>query len=119
MLLLRFTANVRAPSQTFAGHNSVDRDDSDGLSDFGIANQSKLSKRHPLEKTVHRDNMKYDVQVREVHVQHMIVEAGSPEEAVKKVRDGDGDQADIEYSHTLEPDTWTVESLDRESAGDE
>jgi hypothetical protein len=54
--------------------------------------------------------MKYDVQVREVHIQHMIVEAGSPEEAVNTVRDGDGIQSDMEYSHTLEPATWAVES---------
>jgi hypothetical protein len=55
--------------------------------------------------------MKYDVQVREVHVQHIVVEADSPEEAVDMVRDGDGDHAAIEYSHTLGPDSWTVESI--------
>ena len=51
------------------------------------------------------------VSVREVHVQPYRVAAETPEEAVRLVADGGGDALDagFEYSHTLDPDTWTVE----------
>lgn len=50
---------------------------------------------------------KYCVYIREVHVSHRFVEANSPEEA----KDLAGDEACsyLEYSHTLDKDTWTVE----------
>ena len=53
----------------------------------------------------------YRVKVREVHVQDVIVTADSPEEATAKVQEGEGLYVDnsLEYSHTLDPDTWTVE----------
>ena len=50
----------------------------------------------------------YSVQIREVHINHMKIEADSVEEAIKQVREGDGESVYIEYSHTLDPDTWTV-----------
>ena len=39
------------------------------------------------------------------------IEAGSEEEAIKLVSKGEGVFLDnsLEYSHTLDPDTWTVE----------
>lgn len=54
---------------------------------------------------------KFIVYVREVHVQAVEVFADSPEAAKKAVQDGEGETLDdcLEYSHTLEPDTWTVE----------
>ncbi|HEY8864592.1 MAG TPA: hypothetical protein VIO37_10530 [Candidatus Dormibacteraeota bacterium] len=51
------------------------------------------------------------VAVREVHIQQVAIDATSPEEAIAKVRDGQGAYLDnaIEYSHCLDPETWTVE----------
>ena len=52
----------------------------------------------------------YDVLVREVWVQPVSVEADSPHEAIRKVQEGDGEYTkSAEYSHTLDPETWTVE----------
>lgn len=53
----------------------------------------------------------YIVRVREVHVQPYRILAETPEEALRLVADGGGDilEADLEYSHTLDPDTWTIE----------
>lgn len=53
---------------------------------------------------------KFIVLVREVHVARVHVEADSPEDAIMAVREGDGDYGDeTEYSHTLDPEAWTVE----------
>ncbi len=51
----------------------------------------------------------YNVLVREVHVSIMQIAAFSPAEAIKLVNDGDGEEMFLEYSHTLDQDTWTVE----------
>lgn len=59
---------------------------------------------------------KYTVLVREVHVSHMVVEADSPEEAIKKIKDGDGDEATCEYSHTLDSETWSVDDAEGNEA---
>lgn len=58
-----------------------------------------------------RKKKSYLVEVREVHVQKVRVRATSPEEAKELVAEGDGDLLDnsLEYSHCLEPETWTVE----------
>lgn len=45
----------------------------------------------------------------EVHYAHVIVDAESPEEAREKVRDGEGEETYVEYSHTMEerdPKDW-------------
>ena len=52
--------------------------------------------------------MKYTVLIREVHVSHRLVEADSEKEAIEKA--GDSDEVYLEYSHTLDKSTWTVES---------
>ena len=54
---------------------------------------------------------KFRVIRREVHVQGLLVTADDPEQAIGIVREGGGvlDEAHFEYSHTLDPDTWTVE----------
>lgn len=51
------------------------------------------------------------VYVREVHIQPYRVLAETPKEAIRLVSDGDGEILDccLEYSHTLDPDTWTLE----------
>lgn len=51
------------------------------------------------------------VNVREVYIQPYKVEAETNEEAIRIVADGGGDLMEdcLEYSHTLDPDTWTVE----------
>ena len=55
---------------------------------------------------------KFIVSVREVHVQPYEVEAKDKEAAIKVVRDGGGDVEDaFEYSHTLDPEFWTVEEV--------
>ena len=53
----------------------------------------------------------YIVNVREVHIQPVEVEASSEEEAIQEVKDGEGEYMDdlLKYSHTLNSDTWTVE----------
>ena len=53
---------------------------------------------------------KYIVGMREIHIQNVEIEAESPEEAIERVADGEGDFVDnsLEYSHTLNTDTWTV-----------
>lgn len=45
----------------------------------------------------------YLVEVPEVHYQTVRITADSPQDALAKVRDGDGDYLDgrLEYSHTL------------------
>ena len=57
-----------------------------------------------------RTEKAFIVGVREVHVQPYRVLAETPEEAVRLVAGGDGDilDADFEYSHSLDTDTWTV-----------
>ncbi len=51
----------------------------------------------------------YCVLVREVHVSTMEIEAANPIEAIQKVKDGQGEEVICEYSHTLDPDTWSVD----------
>jgi hypothetical protein len=53
----------------------------------------------------------YIVGVREVHIQSFLALAETPKEAVRLVADGEADILDgeFEYSHTLDPETWTVE----------
>jgi len=57
---------------------------------------------------------KYMVLVREVHVQGYLVQAETPDQAKEIVRNGGGElnEAYFEYSHTLDPDLWTVEETD-------
>ena len=52
---------------------------------------------------------KYVVLVQEIHYAHMAIEANSEEEAVNLVRDGEGEQIELEYSSTNDPDTWNVQ----------
>ena len=47
--------------------------------------------------------------VREVWVQPYIVEAENEEEAKELVTGIAGVEDELEYSHTLDPETWTVE----------
>ena len=54
---------------------------------------------------------KYIVQVREVHVSSMEVEADSAEEAKTLVAEGGGDEIICEFSHGLDLDTWTVTDI--------
>lgn len=56
---------------------------------------------------------RFRVLVREVHVQPHIVDAESAAAAIKKVADGEGELVDNggEYSHSLDPETWTVEKV--------
>lgn len=53
----------------------------------------------------------FRVNVREVHIQGYLVKAASEKAAKQKVVDGGGDLCDdsFEYSHTLDPEDWTVE----------
>ena len=54
--------------------------------------------------------MKYTVHRREIHFSLVEVEADSIQEAVDKVSTGEaGDEISLNYSETLEPETWLVE----------
>jgi len=57
---------------------------------------------------------RYTVTVREVHTQMVQVDAVDPDDAKAVVRSGGGEYLDntLEYSHTLDCDTWTVEQVD-------
>lgn len=63
---------------------------------------------------------KYIVYVREVWVQAYAIEADSLEEASQGVEDGLGDvlNGDYEYSHQLDPETWTVEPFEESPYAD-
>lgn len=53
---------------------------------------------------------KYLVEVREVWVQMVEIEAEYENEAIQKVSQGQGEQLEgcFEYSHTLDPEYWTI-----------
>lgn len=55
----------------------------------------------------------YIVNVREVHIQMVSVEAESPEEAILIVAGGGGEYLDdsLEYSHALDREYWTVDEM--------
>lgn len=63
--------------------------------------------------------MKFFVLVREVHVSYMLVEADTKESALAKVADGEGERRMMEYSHTLDKETWTVEKMQPEGSEEE
>lgn len=60
---------------------------------------------------------KFIVGIREVHVSYREVEAESPEAAVEEA--GGATEVMIEYSHTLDPELWSVEAVadDEKSPG--
>lgn len=53
------------------------------------------------------------VNLREVHIQPVKIKAKNEQDAIKKVKQGQGDYLEgmLEYSHTLDSDTWTIEHL--------
>lgn len=51
---------------------------------------------------------KFFVEMREVHVQTVSVTAETPMEAIKKVEEGEGDYVTMEYSHTMDSESWSV-----------
>ena len=56
----------------------------------------------------------FHVLIREVHVSCRLVEASSPEEAIALAKEGNHDLEELflEYSHTLDADSWTVEEVE-------
>ena len=58
--------------------------------------------------------MEFIVEVREVWIQPVEIEAVSEKEAIEKVREGEGKSIEdgFEYSHTLSTDKWTVHELE-------
>ena len=54
---------------------------------------------------------KYIVGIREVHVSSREVEAENPEEAINIAKKDLGTEVMVEYSHTMEENTWTVEEV--------
>ena len=52
--------------------------------------------------------MRYTVTVKEIYDSYVEIEAESPEEALKKVRGGEGDEVDQEYYSTMDSSTWDV-----------
>ena len=59
---------------------------------------------------------KFVVNVREVWINPTVIEAATEAEAIEAVSCGDGDSlgGEFEYSHTLDPDVWTIEKPDDE-----
>jgi len=57
---------------------------------------------------------RYTVWIKEVWSVPIEVDASSPEEAIRKAREGDGTYLyeDRRYSHSLDENTWTVEEID-------
>ena len=55
---------------------------------------------------------RFIVNVREVHIQPVAIDALNSQDAINQVRQGAGDydKYPCEYSHTLNPDTWTVDT---------
>ncbi len=53
---------------------------------------------------------KFEVKVKEVHIQPYGVEAKTKEEAIKIVEEGGGEilEGGFTYSHTLDSDNWNV-----------
>jgi hypothetical protein len=56
---------------------------------------------------------KYIVKVRERWIQNVAIDASSPDQAIQKVVNGEGDYNSngTEYYDTLDPETWTVEEV--------
>lgn len=53
------------------------------------------------------EKKKFKVLIREVHISHRFIAAKNEEEAKKEAEDARC--TFLEYSHTLDKDTWTVE----------
>ena len=60
---------------------------------------------------------KYIVEVREVWSQGVEIEADSPEEALERVQEGEGDNMEALFadSHTLDKEFWVVTPVNVES----
>lgn len=59
-----------------------------------------------------KEKMLFNVGIREVHVTTFEIEAESPEAAMEIAKQRKGREVMSEYSHTLDPETWTVEKID-------
>jgi len=55
---------------------------------------------------------KYNVLVREVHISHREIKAASKKEALERVCNDEGEETFLEYSHTMDTETWSVEEID-------
>lgn len=62
---------------------------------------------------------RFIVNVREVHIQPVLVEAFSAEEAAELVDSAHADYCDLslEYSHMMGKEFWTTEELERVNGG--
>jgi len=54
---------------------------------------------------------KFMIGVKEVHIQYIEIEADNGEEALDKVKQGEGTEKEIEYSCTLDSDEWYVNEI--------
>lgn len=61
-----------------------------------------------------QNTMKYTITVKEVHDSYVEIEADSPEQAIEKVKAGEGEEVSIEYNRTLDSETWNVHENDVE-----
>jgi hypothetical protein len=59
---------------------------------------------------------KFIVNIEEIHIVSVVIEADSPEEAVDRacdmIEEGVQDSTAPEYSYTLDPEHWTVVELE-------
>ncbi len=51
----------------------------------------------------------YIVKIKEVHNSYVMVKANNGEEALKAVEEGNGEEFDLQYDYTLDPETWSIE----------
>lgn len=57
---------------------------------------------------------RYYIGIREVHVSHRLVQAENANQAVELA--GDTPEEFLEYSHTLDKETWTTEEIPSEKS---
>lgn len=54
------------------------------------------------------------VGVKEVHVQEVVIEAESEEDAIFMVENGEGENGKCEYDYTLDSDEWVILEVNAE-----
>ena len=56
----------------------------------------------------------YTITVKEIHDSYVEIQANSPQEALEKVKNGEGCEVDCEYHSTLDSSTWNVHENDEQ-----
>jgi hypothetical protein len=106
------TTESREPIADLLGDEEVNEQIDAGLFEILELRESNLKAQlreaKALVESLQPKVQKFTVGMREVHVSHRVVMAKSPEEAMQLVKDGDGEETFLEYSHPLESANWDV-----------